>query len=100
MIERFNGRLSEVLATTRFNAAQRLEETLIRYGRRYNHHLPQRALGHLSSLQALQDWQEKGPERFRGCLATRFFKTVGYSMARRKLLVIDAAKSHIINIYQ
>ena len=30
MVERFNGRISEVLATTRFDAAQSLEATLSR----------------------------------------------------------------------
>ena len=34
------GRISAVLATTRFDAAQSLEDTLIRYVRRYNHHIP------------------------------------------------------------
>jgi hypothetical protein len=31
-----NGRISEVLATTRFYSAQRLEDTLSRYVRLYN----------------------------------------------------------------
>ena len=39
MVERFNGRISEVLATTRFDAAQSLEDTLSRYVRLYNHHI-------------------------------------------------------------
>ena len=26
--------------------------------RLYNHHIPQRALGHIAPVQALQDWQE------------------------------------------
>ncbi len=33
--------------------------------RRYNHHIPQRALGHIAPVQALQDWQEKRPELFK-----------------------------------
>jgi transposase InsO family protein len=65
MVERFNGRISEVLATTRFDAAQRLEDTLSRYVRLYNHQIPQRALGHIAPVQALQDWQEKRPELFK-----------------------------------
>ena len=35
MVERFNGRISEVLATTRFDAAQSLADTLSRYVRLY-----------------------------------------------------------------
>ncbi len=65
MVVRCNGRISEVLATTRFDPAQSLDDTLSRYVRLYNHHIPQRALGHLSSVQALQDWQEKRPELFK-----------------------------------
>ncbi|MFZ1573731.1 MAG: IS481 family transposase, partial [Chromatiaceae bacterium] len=32
---------------------------------RYNHHIPQRALGHLSPVQARQDWQERCPALFK-----------------------------------
>ena len=62
MVECFNGRISEVLATTHFDAAQRLEDTLSRYVRLYNHQIPQR---HIAPVQALQDWQEKRPELFK-----------------------------------
>jgi hypothetical protein len=64
-VERCNGRISEVLATTRFDSAQILEDTLSRYVRLYNHHIPQRALGHIAPVQALQDWQERCPELFK-----------------------------------
>jgi len=65
MVERFNGRISEVLATTRFDAAQSLADTLSRYVRLYNHHIPQRALGHIAPVQALQDWQGRCPALFK-----------------------------------
>jgi transposase InsO family protein len=64
-VERCNGRISAVLATTRFDAAQRLEDTLSRSVRRYHHQIPHRALGHIAPVQALQDWQEKRPELFK-----------------------------------
>ena len=51
MVEGFNGRISEVLATTRFDAAQSLEDTLSRYVRLYNHQIPQRALGHIAPVR-------------------------------------------------
>jgi transposase InsO family protein len=54
-VERFNGRISEVLATTDFDASQALADTLTRYVRLYNHQIPQKALGHLSPVQALKD---------------------------------------------
>ncbi len=64
MVERFNGRISEVLATHRFNSALALEQTLQRYAHLYNHHIPQKALGHKTPIQALKDWQKQKPELF------------------------------------
>jgi len=46
MGERFNRRISKVLATTRFDCSQDLETTLVRYVYLYNQHIPQRALAH------------------------------------------------------
>ncbi|MBK8636900.1 MAG: DDE-type integrase/transposase/recombinase [Chromatiaceae bacterium] len=64
-VERCNGRISEVLATTPFDAAQRLADTLCRSVRRYHHQIPQRALGHMAPVQARQNWQEKCPGLFK-----------------------------------
>jgi hypothetical protein len=43
MVERFNGRISELLQQTRFDSAADLEKTLLNYLKLYNHHVPQRA---------------------------------------------------------
>jgi transposase InsO family protein len=56
LVERFNGRIAEVLATTRFRSGEHLADTLLRYAQTYNHHLPQRALGHITPVEALQNW--------------------------------------------
>lgn len=64
MVERFNGRISDVLATTRFESAENLEQTMLRYGYLYNQHIPQRALGHKTPIEALKDWQKTKPELF------------------------------------
>ena len=64
MVERFNGRIAEVLATTRFDSSASLEATLKRYAYLYNHHIPQKALGHQAPISALKDWQAKRPELF------------------------------------
>lgn len=64
MVERFNGRISEVLATTRFDCAQDLEATLVRYAYLYNQHIPQRALSHKTPIEALKSWQKDRPELF------------------------------------
>ena len=65
MVERFNGRISEILATTRFDAARDLRETLHQYQKIYNHHIPQKNLGHITPVQALKQWQKKQPELFK-----------------------------------
>ncbi|MBF0155083.1 MAG: IS481 family transposase [Magnetococcales bacterium] len=65
MIERFNGRIGEILATTRFDSAQNLEQALIRYAKIYNQFIPQKALKHTTPIQALKNWQQKRPEIFK-----------------------------------
>jgi len=65
MVERFNGRISEILTTTHFNASEDLTQTLERYLHIYNHHIPQRALGHHTFLQALQAWYKKRPDLYK-----------------------------------
>ena len=64
--QRFNGRISEVLATTSFRSRDDLQTTLERYEKLYNDHLPQRALGHKTPLQAIRTWQTERPELFNG----------------------------------
>ena len=64
MVERFNGRIAEIVQQTRFGSAAELESTLRSYLGIYNHSIPQRALKHLTPIQALKKWQEKKPELF------------------------------------
>ena len=90
MIERFNGRIAEVLATTRFDSAEHLADTIERYVEVYNQHIPQKALGHIPPLQAMKNrshnfagldgdssssvYNYTGPESLEGCflLSTRY----------------------------
>lgn len=65
MVERFNGRLEQVLQTHRFNSAEGLSKTLHRYVWLYNQHLPQKALNHETPLMALKRWQESHPHLFK-----------------------------------
>jgi len=65
MIERFNGRIADVLATTRFDSSQSLAGTLIRYVKVYNQHIPQKALGHVSPIQSMKEWHKKRPALFK-----------------------------------
>ena len=64
MVERFNGRLSQVLRSHHFNSADDLEKTLHRYVWLYNQHLPQKALDHRTPVQALRRWQSTHPHLF------------------------------------
>ena len=64
MIERFNGRIADVLATNRFRSGEHLADTLQRYVSIYNGYIPQRALGHVSPHEALQQWFQKQPDLF------------------------------------
>ena len=64
MVERFNGRISEIVNQTRFGSAAELESTLRSYLKIYNHNIPQRALKHQTPIQALKKWQAEKPELF------------------------------------
>jgi len=64
MVERFNGRISELLQQTRFDSRADLETTLLNYLKLYNHHIPQRAIGARASIQTPNKWQQKKAELF------------------------------------
>ncbi len=65
MVERFNGRIEEVLQSHHFRSGEELEATLNRYVWLYNQHLPQSALGSKTPLQAMKDWRKIKPELFK-----------------------------------
>ena len=64
MVERFNGRIADLLRTHHFRSSEDLEQTLHRYVTLYNHHLPQKALDHVSPIQAMKRWQRSHPKLF------------------------------------
>jgi transposase InsO family protein len=64
MVERFNGRINELLQQTRFDSRADLQATLLNYLKLYNHHIPQRAIGNKTPILALKEWQKKRPELF------------------------------------
>jgi transposase InsO family protein len=64
MVERFNGRIADVLKTHRFNSQEDLTQTLCRYVYLYNHELPQSALHSRTPVQAMRDWYDQKPELF------------------------------------
>ena len=64
MVERFNGRISEVLRGHRFDSSLSLRQTLERYVELYNQHLPQSALKSKTPMQAMKEWHRSNPELF------------------------------------
>ena len=64
MVERFNGRVADILKTHRFHSADDLSTTLHRYVSLYNQQLPQSALGGKTPMQAMKDWYASRPELF------------------------------------
>lgn len=65
MVERFNGRIGDVLKTHRFKSGEDLEHTLLRYVALYNHQLPQSALKSKTPMQTMKDWHASHPRLFR-----------------------------------
>ena len=65
MVERINGRISELL---RFGSRADLEATSLIYLRLYNHHSQQRAIASKTQCQALKKWQQNKPELLVKCV--------------------------------
>jgi transposase InsO family protein len=65
MVERFNGRIEDVLQGHRFSSGEEIEQTILRYVRLYNGQLPQSALKGRTPIDALKDWHRQKPELFR-----------------------------------
>jgi hypothetical protein len=64
-MERFNGRIEDVLQSHHFRSGEELETTLHRYLWLYNQHLPQSALGSKSPSQAMKHRHKLKPELFK-----------------------------------
>jgi hypothetical protein len=64
MVERFNGRIADVLKTDRFSSRGNLAQTLHRYVHLHNHQLPQSALHSRTPAQAMRDWYDQKPGLF------------------------------------
>jgi len=56
MAERFNGRIAVVLTTHRFDGAQDMKTTLLRYAWLCNHHFPQKAPGLSTPVDTTKKW--------------------------------------------
>jgi len=58
MVKRFNGQISDVLRTNRFDRTLDLKRTLMRYVDLDNTQLPQSALESLTRMQGMKDWNK------------------------------------------
>ncbi len=58
MVERFIGRICDVMKTNRFESTSDLEQTLMCYAHLYNTQLPQSALGNRTPINAMKDRQK------------------------------------------
>ncbi len=61
-VERFNGRIEDVLQSHHFRSGEELEATLQGYVWLYNQQLPQSALGSETPLQAMKYWHNLKPD--------------------------------------
>jgi transposase InsO family protein len=64
MVERFNGRIADLLKTHHFMSGEDLEQTLLRYATLYNERLPQTALNGKTPLDAMIMWYASHPQCF------------------------------------
>jgi transposase InsO family protein len=65
MVERFNGRIADVLRAHHFASGEDLSQALLRYAALYNHQFPQSALGSKTPMQSLKTWFASHPHLFR-----------------------------------
>jgi len=65
MVERFNGRIVDVLQNHRFHSGEDLEQTILRYVHPYNSQLPQSVLKGRTPVDTLKGWPRKKPDLFR-----------------------------------
>ena len=61
MVERFNGRIEDVLESLHFRSGQELGMTLNRYVRLYNQPLAQSPLGSKTPLHTMKQWHKRKP---------------------------------------
>ena len=64
-VERFIGRIEEVLRSHHFRSGEELKTTLHRYVALHDQQLPQSALNSKTPLHAMKDWHKLKPEMFK-----------------------------------
>ncbi len=90
MVERFNGRIEDILQSHRFRSGEALDQTILRYVRLYNGQFPQSVLKGRTPIDALKEWHRDKPELFRkrpcnhtGCDSYAYLERNQIARARR-----------------
>jgi len=65
MVERFNGRIAEILRHNHFDNYEKLAQTLEYYLRCYNFFNKQKSLGYKTPIEKVKDWYEKDRKLFK-----------------------------------
>lgn len=65
MVDRFDGRVEDVLQSHRVQSAGELDQAILRHVHLYNSQLPQTVLKGRTPINALKYWQKHRPELFR-----------------------------------
>ncbi len=65
MVERFNGRIAEILRKNKFENYEKLSDALNYYMKCYNHYNKQKALDYKSPVDMIKYWFEKKKEIFK-----------------------------------
>ena len=71
MVEKFNGRIADILRTHHFQSGKELEHTLLRYVDLYNNHLPQANLNCRTPCQVMYEWYENKSQFFNKAVHNR-----------------------------
>lgn len=64
MVERFNGRIADIIRTERFASSREMAETFERYLNVYHFHLAQRVLKHQTPCETMIQWHQSHPHLF------------------------------------
>ena len=106
MVERFNGRIEDVLQSHHFQSGEELEATLHRYVWLYNQQLPQSALGSKTPLQAMKDWHNLNPEMFKkqpyyrpGCDSYALYVEIYYPVLNVSFLILHFTVTAYLRTY-
>ena len=65
MVERFNGRIKEILENNRFDSYKKLEESFTHYLKCYNHFNKQKVLGYKTPSDMIIFWYDKKKDIFK-----------------------------------